>query len=70
MRGGAGTSEARRGFGRDTPESERRRDVTILDIFGSVASVRADMSGWIDYMHMARWNGEWRIVNVLWEMRE
>lgn len=61
---------ARRGFGRDTPESERRRDVTILDIFGNVASVRADMSGWIDYMHMARWNGEWRIVNVLWELRE
>jgi hypothetical protein len=60
----------RRGFGRDTPENERRRDVTILDIFGNVASVRADMSGWIDYMHMARWNGEWRIVNVLWEMRE
>ena len=59
----------RRGFGRDTPEAERRRDVTILDIFGNVASVRADMSGWIDYMHMARWNGEWRIVNVLWELR-
>lgn len=58
-----------RGFGRDTPEAERRRDVKILDIFGNVAAVRADMSGWIDYMHMARWNGEWRIVNVLWELR-
>jgi hypothetical protein len=27
------------------------------------------MSGWIDYMHMARWNGRWVIVNVLWELK-
>ncbi len=60
----------RGGFGRRTPEAERRRDVTILDVFGSVASVRADMSGWIDYMHLARWNGEWRIINVLWALME
>jgi hypothetical protein len=27
------------------------------------------MSGWIDYMHMAKWNGRWVIVNVLWELK-
>jgi hypothetical protein len=59
----------RRGFGARTPEAERRRDVTILDVFGNVASVRADMHGWIDYMHLARWEGAWKIVNVLWELR-
>lgn len=46
-----------------------RRDVRILDVFGNTASVRLDMDGWIDYMHLARWNGEWKIVNVLWEHR-
>ena len=24
---------------------------------------------WIDYMHMAKWNGRWVIVNVLWELK-
>jgi hypothetical protein len=27
------------------------------------------MSGWIDYMHLAKWNGEWKIANVLWELK-
>jgi hypothetical protein len=46
-----------------------RADVRILDIFGHTASVRVDADSWIDYMHLARWDGTWRIVNVLWEMR-
>lgn len=60
----------RAGYGTQTPEAERRTDVTILDIFRNVASVRVDAGGWIDYMHLARWDGRWTIVNVLWEMRE
>jgi hypothetical protein len=60
---------ARSGGGKDTPPAQQIKDVKILDIFGNTASVRADMSGWIDYMHMAKWNGQWRIVNVLWELK-
>ena len=59
----------RAGGGRDTPQSERRREVIILDVFENVASVRVNASGWVDYMHMARWGGRWVIVNVLWELR-
>lgn len=54
---------------RPVPEDQRRDEVKILDIFGSVASVRVDAAAWIDYLHVAKWNGEWKIVNVLWEMR-
>jgi CubicO group peptidase (beta-lactamase class C family) len=57
-----------RGGGKDTPESERRRDVMILDIYGNAASARTTMSGWIDYMHLVRADGRWQIVNVLWEL--
>ena len=57
----------RNGGGKDTPAAQQRKDVRILDIYGNTASVRADMSGWIDYMHMAKSNGRWVIVNVLWE---
>lgn len=59
----------RRGFGKETPADQRTADARILDIFGNTASVRATMTNWIDYMHMAKWNGRWVIVNVLWEMK-
>ena len=38
-------------------------------VFGNTASVRVDASSWVDYMHVAKWNGRWVIVNVLWELR-
>jgi len=59
----------RNGGGKDTPPDQMQKDVAILDIFQNAASVRATMSGWIDYMHMAKWNGRWVIVNVLWELK-
>ena len=57
------------GGGSTVPASSRRTDVRLLDVFQDVASVRVDAHGWIDYMHIAKSNGEWRIVNVLWEIR-
>lgn len=54
---------------RPVPEEEWVDDVKILDVFENVASVRVDAAQWIDYLHLARWNGEWKIVNVLWEMK-
>ena len=60
---------ARRGGGKETPKEKQQKDVIILDIFENAASVKAVMSDWIDYMHMAKSNGRWVIVNVLWEMK-
>jgi len=54
---------------RPVPEDDWVDDVKILDVFEGAASVRIDAAQWIDYLHLARWNGEWKIVNVLWEMR-
>jgi hypothetical protein len=61
---------SRRGGGKDTPIDQRRTDVRILDVFRNTASVRVDAGTWIDYLHIARWNGRWVIVNVLWENRQ
>ena len=60
---------ARAGYGKSTPPAEQIKNVTILDIFHNAASVRAEMSGWIDYMHIGKWEGRWVIVNVLWETK-
>ena len=59
----------RAGGGKDTPMAERRDDVTILDIYQNAASAKIYASGWVDYLHLAKWNGRWVIVNVLWELR-
>ena len=53
---------------RPVPEEAWIDDVKILDVYENMASVRVDAAQWIDYLHLARWNGEWKIVNVLWEM--
>ena len=59
----------RQGFGKSTPKDEQQKDVTILDLFGGAATVKLEMRDWIDYMHVARMNGKWLIVNVLWERK-
>jgi hypothetical protein len=58
----------RAGGGRSVPAAQHRDDVRILDIFHNAASVRIDAGLWVDYLHVARWNGDWKIVNVLWEV--
>ena len=59
----------RAGGGRDTPPERRQRDVIILDVYRGAASAKVIASDWIDYLHLARWNGRWVIVNVLWELK-
>ena len=62
--------QVKAGGGSGTVVRERRTDVRILDIFQDVASVRVDAHGWIDYMHLGRVGGQWKIINVLWEIRQ
>ena len=57
----------RNGGGSTIPAAQRADSVKILDIYGGAASVRVRAATWIDYMHMAKFNGQWRILNVLWE---
>src|ERR1051325_1430405 len=59
----------RAGYGKNTPKEKQQKDVTILDVYENAASVKVVASDWIDYLHMARWNGRWVIVNVLWELK-
>ena len=58
-----------KGGGKNTPPEKQQKDVTILDVYENAASVKVVASGWIDYMQMAKWNGRWVIINVLWEMK-
>ena len=59
----------KRGGGNDTPKEKQQKDVSILDVFENAASVKVVASDWIDYLHTAKFNGRWVIVNVLWELK-
>ena len=50
------------------PEHEQRKEVIILDRDGRSASAKIIASTWIDYLHLAKWEGRWVIVNVLWQL--
>lgn len=58
-----------RGFGKDTPADRQEKAVDVLDVFQNVASVRVTMADWIDYLQVAKIEGRWVIVNVLWERK-
>jgi hypothetical protein len=47
----------------------RDYEVTILDVFRNVATSKVDSAGYVDYLHIGRFEDRWRIVNVLWEPR-
>lgn len=49
--------------------TNQRREVTILDVFGDAATVKIDADNWVDYLHLVKVNGAWKILNVLWETR-
>ncbi|NER13730.1 hypothetical protein GWK08_09790 [Leptobacterium flavescens] len=46
-------------------------DVKILDIDGNIASIKASTNQYdfYDYMHLAKINDQWKIINVLWDNR-
>ena len=60
---------ARDGGGTKIPKETQQRDITILDVYEDMASVKIVWSGWVDYVHMTRFNGRWVIINVLWELK-
>jgi hypothetical protein len=60
----------RKAYGKQTPPDKQQKDVTILDVFGNTASVKVVAVDWIDYLHVAKFNGRWVIVNVLWELKQ
>lgn len=59
----------RQSGGKETPKDRQLKEVTVLDIYENAASAKIVASDWIDYLHLAKWNGRWVIVNVLWELK-
>ena len=50
-------------------QDKRDIKINILDVMDGLASVEVISATLYDYLHLAKINGNWKIVNVLWEPR-
>jgi hypothetical protein len=57
------------GGSQDVPAEKRYYDISQVDISGEIASAKAVSAEYVDYLHLAHWEGRWVIVNVLWAFR-
>lgn len=52
-----------------TPKRDRQKDIIVLDVSENAASIKLVASDWVDYLHIAKFDGIWMIVNVLRESK-
>ena len=50
---------------------ELKAEIVINEIYGKVAIVRAETTffNFVDFIQLGKINGEWKIVNVIWERK-
>lgn len=60
----------RAGGGSKTPKEKQQNEVVVLDIDGDIATAKATSADYVDYLQLAKTNGQWKIVNVLWRLRK
>ncbi|UCE21911.1 MAG: nuclear transport factor 2 family protein [Candidatus Aminicenantes bacterium] len=59
----------KQGGGKSFPREKLKNEVIILDIYKNTASVKAISAQFVDYLHLAKFDGKWMIVNILWELK-
>ena len=58
------------GGGSALQELKKAYEVTILDVFRDIATVKVSSYPYMDYLHLAKINGRWWIVHCLYEVRQ
>lgn len=59
----------KQGGGKSFPREKLKNEVIILDIYKNTASVKAISAQFVDYLHLAKFDAKWMIVNILWELK-
>jgi len=57
----------RAGMGKKDAASKTQISIEVLDVDGEMAIAKSVTPQFVDYMELAKWNGAWKIVNVLWK---
>ena len=45
-------------------------DIKILDIYNRIGTVKIVSDNWVDYLHLMKLDGEWSIINILWQHKD
>lgn len=43
------------------------KEVAVYEVLDQTASVKITAQWGIDYMHLAKYDGKWKIINILWQ---
>ena len=57
---------ARNYSGNIVPNEKRHIDISMLAAYRDMAAVRTETSSFVEYLHLARSNTEWKIINSLY----
>jgi hypothetical protein len=57
------------GVGKLKPGEVMDNQIEVLDVYGDAAAAKALSPHYLDYVQLVRWQGEWKILNVLWVPR-
>lgn len=49
------------------PVATAPKDVIVYEVLNQTASAKVTALWGIDYMHLAKYDGKWKIVNILWQ---
>jgi hypothetical protein len=54
------------GGGSNNSPERKNWTITILDCYEEIATVKVSSVEYMEYIHLARQNGQWQIVNIVW----
>lgn len=49
-----------------TPDNQ----ITILDIYNRIATVKLVSDNWVEYLHLIKLDGNWEIINLVWQHKD
>jgi len=59
-----------RSYGKGEVPANAHRDIRVVDVYGNIATAIGISDDFVDYLHLVKLEGSWKIINVLWAMRE
>ncbi|MDX2151285.1 MAG: nuclear transport factor 2 family protein [Bryobacteraceae bacterium] len=49
------------------PVEKFPKEIVVLDVLDQTAAAKLTAEWGIDYFHLAKYDGKWKIINVLWQ---
>jgi hypothetical protein len=54
-------------YAKAKPPQNAPKEIVVFDVLDKTASAKLTATWGVDYMHLAKYEGKWMIVNVLWQ---